>query len=327
MRAWKFDEFGKLENLKLVASPTPAPGPGEALVKLEFAALNPADHFLVLGKYPRPGTPPFSVGRDGCGVVEQPAPDSRFEKGDRVVVLRSDIGITRDGTLAEYVAVPEESLAPCPEQWTPEEGAAAPLVHLTAWRALVLQGDVDATKTVMVTGASGGVGTAAVQQAKALGARVVALSRSADKRAALAALGADVTVDSGAQDMEEQVKAALDGGRVDVVVENLAGPFLQKGLNLLAERGRIMVVGLLAGLKSEFVVGTVIFKQARIEGVQVGAYQPEESQEAWGQIVDTLDRAVMRPVVDRVFPMDQVQEAFAHLSSGPLGKVLIDVQA
>ena len=183
MRAWKFDQFGALENLRLGESPVPTPGPGEALVKLEFAALNPADYFLIMGQYPRPGKPPFSVGRDGCGVIEA-STSGAFEKGDRVVMLRSDIGVTRDGTLAEYVAVPEESLAPCPENWTPEEAAAAPLVHLTAWRALVIQGEVDATKTVMVTGASGGVGTAAVQQAKALGARVVALSRSAAKREA-----------------------------------------------------------------------------------------------------------------------------------------------
>ena len=326
MRAWKFDQFGALENLRLGESPVPTPGPGEALVKLEFAALNPADYFLIMGQYPRPGKPPFSVGRDGCGVIEASS-SGAFEKGDRVVMLRSDIGVTRDGTLAEYVAVPEESLAPCPENWTPEEAAAAPLVHLTAWRALVIQGEVDATKTVMVTGASGGVGTAAVQQAKALGARVVALSRSAAQREAFAPLGADVNLDSSAPDMENQVKAALAGGRVDVVVENLAGPFLQKSINLLAERGRVMLIGLLAGLKSEFVVGTVIFKQARIEGVQVGAYRPQESQQAWTRIVETLDQAAMRPVVDRVFGMGEVHEAFAYMQSGPLGKVLIDVRA
>jgi NADPH:quinone reductase-like Zn-dependent oxidoreductase len=87
-----------------------------------------------------------------------------------------------------------------------------------------------------------------------------------------------------------------------------------------------MIIGLLAGLKSEFVVGTVIFKQARIEGVQVGAYRPQEAQEAWARIVETLDRASMRPVVDRTFGMEAVQEAFAYMQSGPLGKVLIDVR-
>lgn len=327
MRAWKFDQFGSLDYLRLVDAPTPTPAPGEALVKLEFAALNPADYFLIQGKYPRPGKPPFSVGRDGCGVIEQPAVGGRFERGDRVVVLRSDIGVTRDGTLAEYVTVPEESLALCPEDWPPEEAAAAPLVHLTAWRALVIQGELDATKTALITGASGGVGTAAVQQAKALGARVVALSRSAEKRQALERLGADVTVDSSADGLEERVKAGMGGGRVDIVIDNLAGPYLQKSINLLAERGRVMIVGLLAGLTSEFIVGTVIFKQARIEGVQVGAYRPEESQEAWARIVDVLNGADMRPVVDRVFPMDKVQDAFAHLQSGPLGKVLIDVRS
>lgn len=324
MRAWKFDSFGSLEQLRLIECDEPKPAPGEALVKLEFAALNPADYFLIQGKYPRPGTPPFSVGRDGCGIVEHSA--GRFEKGDRVVVLRSDIGVTRDGTLAEFVTIPEESLAPAPAGWSPEESAAAPLVHLTAWRALVLQGEVDATKTVLVTGASGGVGTAAVQQAKALGARVVALSRSDTKRQALRDLGADIVLDSAIDGLADRVKDALEGGRVDIVVENLAGPYLKSSLDVLAERGRILIVGLLAGLKSEFVVGTLIFKQARIEGVQVGAYRPEEAQESWTNLVEKLEQASMRPVVDKIFPMAETLDAFEYLQGGPLGKVLIDVR-
>ncbi|MBI5091690.1 MAG: zinc-binding dehydrogenase [Candidatus Hydrogenedentes bacterium] len=247
MKSWRFHEFGSLDNLRLEDIPVPEPQHNEALIRLEFAALNPADAYLIRGKYPRAGTPPFAVGRDGCGVIER-CPEGRFKPGDRVVILRSDIGVTREGTLAEYVCVPEDSLAPLPHGWSPEEGAAGPLVFLTAWQALVTKGDIASGKTVLVDGASGGVGTAAVMLAHAYGARVIALSRDAKKRRRLVELGAHAALDTADPGLEKQVKEALGGGRADIVIENLAGPYLQKSINLAAEQGRIMIVGLLAGL-------------------------------------------------------------------------------
>lgn len=327
MKSWRFHEFGAIENLRLEEIAEPTPGPGEALVQLEFAALNPADRFLVEGKYPRPGRPPFAVGRDGCGTVVQSA--GRFRPGERVVVLRSDIGVTREGTLAECVAVPEESLAPLPDGWTPAEGAAGPLVLLTAWQALVDEGGLapgagsSRGATVLVTGASGGVGTAAVLLAKALGARVVALSRSEAKRARLRALGADLTFDSDDPQLVRTVQSALGGGRCDVVVENLGGPFLQRSLELTGAHGRVCVVGLLAGLTSEIQIAPLLFKRARIVGIFVGDYTPAAAQAAWAQIVAALARTGARPVIDRVFPFAEVPAAFAHLAAGPMGKVVV----
>ena len=121
MKSCRFHEFGKIENLKLEEIDVPEPGENEALIKLDYAALNPADRFLVMGRYPNPGKPPFAVGRDGCGVVEKAASGGKFKVGDSVIILRSQIGITREGTLAQYVAAPEESLAPLPEGWTPRD--------------------------------------------------------------------------------------------------------------------------------------------------------------------------------------------------------------
>lgn len=326
MRIWRFHEPGSLDNLQLDEMPVPEPGAGEVLLKVERAALNPADAFLIEGKYPRPGKPPLAVGRDGCGVIEKALDGGRYNKGDRVILLRSDVGVTRNGTLADYVTVPEASLAPLPEGWSPEEGAAAPLVFLTAYQALLDVGGLLPGHTALITGASGGVGTAAVMLGRAYGALVVALSRSEENRQRLLELGADVAVDASAPDMEEQVKKALGGGRVDVVVENVAGPFLQKSIDLLREKGRIAVVGLLAGLTSEIVIGKLLFKRARIEGVQVGSLTAAEAQEAWIQIVKRLNSINARPVVDRVFPMDKVPDAFQHLRSGVFGKVVVDVQ-
>ncbi len=323
MKSWRFREFGKIENLKLEEIPVPASGEGDALVKLEYAALNPADKFLVMGQYPRPGKPPFAVGRDGCGTIETPAKNGRFKKGDRVVILRSEIGVTREGTLAQFVAVPEESLTPLPAGWTSQEGAAGPLVQLTAWQALVDEGLCAPGKTVLVTGASGGVGTAAVLLAKGLGAKVVALSRSEEKRKKLKEMGADLVYDTGDPEIVKRVTEGLGGGRADIVVENLAGPFLQKSINMTGHRGRICVMGLLAGLNSDIVIGSFMFKRIHIIGIAVGDYTPAQSQGAWAKIVETLNKSGKRPPVDRVFPLEQVQEAFAHLSKGPMGKVVV----
>lgn len=325
MRIWRFHASGDLGSLRLDHVPEPEPAPGEVRVRLDYAALNPADRYLILGQYPRAAAPPLAVGRDGCGTADTDG--TRFKKGDAVVVLRSDIGIERDGTLAEFVCVPEESLAPLPREWTPMEGAAGPLVHLTAWRALVDVGGITGSDTVLITGASGGVGTAALMQAKGFGARVIATSRDPQKRERLLALGADAVVDSAAEDYVRQIKNILQGGRVSLVVENLGGPFLQKSIDVLAPGGRIAVVGLLAGLSSEVVIGTLIFKRVRIEGVQVGAYTAEESQQVWSRIVTHLGATGARPLVDEIFPMAEVPAAFEYLKKGPFGKVLVDVRA
>ncbi len=326
MRAWRFHEFGAIENLVLEEVGIPVPNKDEVLLKLNFAALNPADHFLIKGQYPRPGTPPFSVGRDGCGTVVEAPADSRFFIGDKVIVLRSDLGVSRSGTLAEYVCCPEESLAPLPGGWRDEEGAAGPLVFLTAWQALVDRGRLKAGETVLINGASGGVGSAAILLAKALGAKVVALSGSEKKWPSLHDLGADMVVDSRSKHLEQEVKGALGGGRVDLVIENLGGPFLQKSINLVSVNGRICVIGLLAGFQSEITVGHLIFKCIEIHGLNVGAYTAAESQMAWKKIVAALDDAKQRPIIDSKFPLGKVQEAFAKLGEGPLGKVVINCQ-
>lgn len=323
MRIWRFHEFGDISNLKMEEIPIPQPADGEALVKIEYASLNPADRFMVEKLYPRPGKLPFAVGRDACGTIETPALTGRFKKGESVLVMYKPLGIQRDGTLADFVTVPEDSLAPLPKGWTTQEAAAAGLVHMTAWQALARSGPVTSDTTVLITGASGGVGTAALQQAKARGAKVVALSRSKEKRARLRELGADLTYDPTDPDFLKNVKKGLSGGRVNVVVENLGGPYLQKCIQLAALGAKISIVGLLAGLKSEVVVAHIIFKQIQINGIDLHGYTHEELQEVWKKTVDLLDSSGQRPLIDKVFPMEQVQEAFAHLKQGPMGKVLI----
>lgn len=325
MRAWRFHEFGDIANYGIEDVAEPEPGDGEVLIRLRYASLNPADRLLIEGKYPGAGDLPLTVGRDGSGTVEKSGEGSRFKAGDEVIVLRSEIGITRQGTLAEFVAPPESVVAHLPKGWTMEEGAAAPLVYLTAWKALVVQGGLRKGQSVLVTGASGGVGIASVQLAKALGAKVIALSRSEEKRRRLEELGADAALDDGASDLSQKVRAALGGKGPDVVIENLGGARLDQHIGIANLNARVMVIGLLAGRISEINLGQVLFKQVRIEGVHVGKLVPTQAQDAWRRIVDTLGAAGARPIVDKIFPMGQVQEAFEHLAGEHMGKVLVEV--
>ena len=325
MKIWRFHEIGDVADMKFEEIDPPVPTADECLVKVKFASLNPADYFAVQGMYPGIKEPPLAVGRDACGIIEQAPANSRFNTGDKVVVLVSDLGVQRNGTLSEYITVPEAALAPLPDGWNPEEGAAATLVHLTAWQGLVDVGELQAGQIVLVTGASGGVGTAAIQQAKALGAKVVALSRSEVKQAKLKELGADWTFDSADENLVKNIKTALEGERANVVIENICGPGLSQCVELTAHRGRIAIVGLLGGLQSELNIPTMIFKRMRIEGVHVSQYTFDEAQTAWKQIVGALDKAGSRPIIDSAFPFEEVPEAFAKLKQGPLGKVLVKV--
>ena len=327
MRAWRFHQAGNIENLVLEEAPDPEPGPGEALVRIASAALNPADRYLVQGQYPRAGAPPFTPGRDGAGVVAKAPAGGRFREGDSVCVLGGLTGISRQGTLAEYTAVPEEWLAPIPDGWTLDEAAAGPLTHLTAWRALVVCGHLAAGETVLVTGASGGVGSAAVALASALGARVVALSRDAARRSALTDCGAALVVDAAAADLDKALKNALGAERPALVVENLGGPWLDLAARFAAPGGRIMVVGLLAGLAAEITVGLLIHKNLKIEGLSVSCFSPEEARTAWSEVVRLLNGTNRRPPIGCAGGFEDVQAGLARLAQGVFGKVVVRVSA
>src|SRR5438067_9920426 len=174
MRAWLMDSYEGIEKLRLDEVPDPRPGPGQALLKLHYAALNPADAFLASALYPAKPPLPHILGRDGVGeIVSTGSGVNNVRPGDTVGILRCDAGVNTWGTLAELAAVPSESVIPVPMGWSLEEMAGAPLVYLTAWQALTQWSEpplAPAPESVLlVTGASGGVGTAALQLGKSMG--------------------------------------------------------------------------------------------------------------------------------------------------------------
>jgi NADPH2:quinone reductase len=325
MKAWLLDKLEGISQLRLADVPDPKPGQGEVVLKVELAGLNPADRYLAENQYPARPPLPHILGRDGVGTVIELGPGvGELKLGDRRLILRGEVGVTRAGTFAERVAVSVESLAPVPAGWTDEESAGASLVYLTAYQALTQWGELPPS-VVLITGASGGVGVASTQLARALGHTVVVLSRSQAKREQLAALGASVTLDPEDQTWPKQLKEQLGGRKVDLAIDNIGGPLFPKVIDALADHGRVSVVGRLAGPVPQFNTASLFFRRARIGGVAVGAYTHAESRAAWSQIVKWMDKSGAKPLVDEIFGFEQLQDAFSHLKKGPMGKVLLRV--
>jgi len=330
MRAWLMDSYDGVEKLRLSDVEEAQPGPGEALVAIRFAALNPADAFLSIGQYPARPKLPHILGRDGVGTVLAVGPNVQTAYVGRTVgILRCAAGVTVWGTLAEKTVVPAASLAPVPPGWSEKEMAAAPLVFLTSWQALTQWSEPsqppEPGTVLLVTGASGGVGVASVLLGKSMGLTVAALSRSREKRARLKELGADFVFDLGDPDLPKTILGALDPRKVDLVVDSVAGSGFQQVVATLGYGGKISLVGRSGGPVPEFNTATLFFRRNRIGGVSVGSYSPPEAQAAWREIVARLRSLDRRPVIDRVFPFEEVKLAFARLGESPMGKVVVRI--
>ncbi len=324
------DSYEGVEKLRLGQVEDPLPGPGQVLLRIRFAALNPADAFLAQGMYPAKPPFPHILGRDGVGEVLAVGPGvEHVAPGDTVGILRCDAGVSVWGTLAEKAVVPAASVAPVPRGWSLEEMAGAPLVFLTAWQALTQWSDPPAPpperSVLLITGASGGVGIASLLLGKSMGLVVAALSRSAEKGARLQELGADFVFDPAGPNPGKAVLAAIAPRKVDLAVDNVGGPLFHQVLATLGHGGRVSVVGRSAGEVPQFNTAALFFRRNRIGGVAVGDYTPESAQAAWKQIAARLQAMGAKPVVDRIFPFEEVKPAFARLAQGPLGKVLVRV--
>jgi NADPH2:quinone reductase len=326
MKAWLLDDFTGVDHLRLAEVADSVPKVGEVILEVHYAALNPADRYLAERQYPAKPTLPHILGRDGVGTVTELGPGvSGVQVGDRRSVLRGEVGVNRSGTFAQRVAVPAENLVETPANWTEQESAGATLVYLTAYQALTMWGPLSDSTVMLVTGASGGVGVAVVQLARALGCTVLALSRSQEKSRRLRELGAAATFDPQDSQWRQAVKAMLGTRRVDLAIDNVGGKLLPEVIETLGEQGRVSIVGRVAGPVPNFNTASLFFRRIRLGGVAVGAYTNTESHAAWQQVLGLLSRAGARPLVDSVFPFQQLREAFARLAEGPLGKVLVDV--
>ena len=327
MKAWLLDEIGDgIDRLRLAEVPDPAPQASEVVLEVKFAALNPADRYLAEGLYPAKPALPHILGRDGMGVVSQVGLGiTDVKAGTKMLLLRGPIGIDRPGMLAEKCAVPFESLAPIPEGWSDQESAGAATVLLTAHQAIYHWSDLPQPAVILVTGASGGVGFATIELGAALGHTLIGLSRDAEKSRKLRDLGAAATFDPNNAQWKKDCKDFLGRRRVDLAVDNVGGNLFNDVIDTLGNLGRVSVVGRLAGPVPNFNTAALIFRRIKIRGVQVGAYTNAEARAAWNQIIELLARRGSKPVVDSIFPIKKLRDAFERLTVGPMGKVLVKI--
>jgi NADPH:quinone reductase len=328
MRAWLIDRLEGIGGLHLAEVAEPVPQPDEAVLEVHYAALNPADRYLAENQYPAKPSLPHILGRDGMGtVVQVGGAVKEVRVGERRAVVRGVVGGDRPGTFARRVAVPARDLVEIPAGWSEQEAAGATLVYLTAYQALTMWGPLPQGAVVLVTGASGGVGVATVQLAAAMGHKVLALSRSPEKSRRLEQLGASATFTPEDPQWRLQAKESLGPRRVDLAVDNIGGKLLPEVIDTLGDLGRVSAVGRLAGPVPSFNTATLFFRRIRLGGVAVGAYTNAESRAAWQEVLALLSRSGARPLVDRVFPFEQLPQAFERLAQGPMGKVLLAVGA
>ena len=324
MKAWIIGRFEGIDGLQIADVADPQPAPGEVVLKLHFAALNPADRYLAQGEYPAKPALPHILGRDGSGEILRVGSGVQGHAlGQKRAILRGDMGVSRAGTFAEEVAVPVESLIGIPDGWSPEQAGSASLVYVTAYQALTQWDDLPEKSVVLISGASGGVGVASTQLGVAMGHTVIGLSRGSGKHATLKSLGASLVLDPSDPQWRKALSEFLGKRKVDLAIDSVGGTLFPNLIATLGDRGRVSVVGRLAGEVPQFNTATLFFRRIRIGGVAVGAYTNAESHHAWNMTLALLNKAGARPLIDKVFAFDELPAAFERLAQGPMGKVLI----
>jgi zinc-binding alcohol dehydrogenase/oxidoreductase len=328
MRAVRIHEDGGPEVLVVEEAPDPEPGSGEVLVRLRASALNHLDVWIRRGL---PSVPkPRILGADGAGTVEALGDGvSGFEIGERVVINPgieagggriNVIGEHGDGTNAELIAVPATNVHPIPAELSFEEAAAFPLVFETAYRMLVTRAGLREGEWVLAWGIGGGVSTAALAIAKALGARTIVTSSSDEKLARAKELGADVTVNHATGNVQDAVKEATESHGADVVVESVGEATWGISLQVAAPGGRITVCGATSGPNPPAALHRIWWKQLSILGSTMGT--GEDFAGAFELV--TSGRAV--PVVDSVLPLEEIRVAHERLEAGEqLGKIVLTI--
>jgi len=342
VRAVVIREHGDVDRLELTTLPDPVPGPGEVRVALKAAALNHLDTWLRRGipgvRYPLPIIP----GCDGAGVVsalgpgvEGPPPGTRVALqpgvscgrcaaclGGRDPLCRryGILGEHRDGTDAEFICVPAANVMPIADHLSFEDAAAFPLVFLTAWHMACERARIEPGDTVLVHAGASGVGSAAIQIARMLQARVIATVGSAAKVEPVRRLGADEVLVLPEIDFASEIRRLTDKRGVDVILDSVGGDTWAGNLRSLTQGGRLVVCGATAGHEVTTNLRLVFFKNLSILGSTMG------SKASLLRVLPLVERGVLRPVVDRVLPLEQVAEAHRAIASrAVVGKVVLRI--
>lgn len=323
MRAIHCQTWAEPEALKLVDVPPPQPGPGELLVRVLAAGVNFPDLLIVQGKYQLRPPLPFSPGAELAGEVMAVGDGVKhWQPGQRVVAFS---GV---GGFAEQAVVPAAQCMPLPPGFDPALAASFTLAYGTSWHALRDRCALAAGETLLVLGAAGGVGLAAVEIAKAVGAKVIAVASSEEKRAVCRQHGADAAI--GYEDLREQVKALTDGKGADVVYDAVGGAVAEPAIRSLAWRGRYAVVGFASGEIPTIALNLLLLKGSSLVGVFWGEWVKREPK-AWAaglaQLMGWLQAGRLKPLISRRYALAEAPQALRDLAERrATGKLVIEPQ-
>jgi putative PIG3 family NAD(P)H quinone oxidoreductase len=324
VRAAYFKGSGGPEVIEIVELPDPVPGPEQVLVRVEASGINRAEILQRRGRYPAPAGAAANVpGLEFAGVVQALGEGvTHVQEGQRV------FGIVGGGGQAELLVTHERLLAPVPDNLDSLQAAAVPEAFITAHDALFTQAGLAPGERVLVHAVGSGVGSAAVQLARAAGCLVLGTSRTADKLEQARELGLDFGIDSSRQEVSQAVAEFTEGKGVQVCIDFIGGPALEDNLKVLGSKGRLVVVGSLGGAQGQLSISLLMSKRLKITGTVLRSRTLEEKAVATQlfaeQVVPQLARGLVRPIVDRVYPLEQLADAHRQMESNQnFGKIVI----
>ena len=328
MKAIYITEFGSIENLEIRELPDPPPPAGKQVsIRVQAAGLNRADLLQVKGLYPPPpGYSPNIPGLEFAGEITSVGSEvSKWKIGDRV------FGITAGEAQAESLLIDESLLAKIPESLSFTEAAAVPEAFITAHDAIFTLGGLQPSESLLIHAVGSGVGLAAMQLAKAHGSFVLGTSRTADKLERCREFGLDAAIATGDKiNFAESVREATSGKGADAILDLVGAAYFNQNLTALNIKGRLILVGLTSGAISEFNLGVALQKRLRIIGTMLRGRHNDEKAEAVTKFADDVvplfENGSIKPNLDRVFPLEDVREAYRYLASNEsFGKVVLDL--
>ncbi len=322
MHAWLCENPIGVEALNWKEIPTPAPQKGQVLVRIEAASLNFPDLLIVQNKYQMKPDLPFVPGSEYAGVIEAVGEGVTDLKVGQSVACLSGTGGFGTHTLA-----PAKLCMPLPPGFPAVDAAAFIMIYATSHHALIDRAALQAGETVFILGAAGGVGTAAIQIAKAAGARVIAAASTDEKCALCKTLGADETINYTTQNMREVLKVLTEGKGPDVIYDPVGGDFAEPAFRSIAWRGRYLVVGFASGPIPALPFNLALLKGASIVGVFWGDFarrEPQANAAMMAELAKWYAQGKVKPVIDRTMPMSELKAAYAHMGSrGVMGKLVM----
>ncbi|QPN30707.1 NADPH:quinone oxidoreductase family protein [Diaphorobacter sp. JS3051] len=322
MHAWLCTNPIGVEALAWTELPDPAPKAGEVLVEIRAASLNFPDLLMVQNKYQIKPPLPFVPGSEFAGVVQAVGDGvSHLQVGQNVACLSGT------GGFATHTIAPAARCIPLPDGFGHVDAAAFIMTYATSYHALLDRGQLQAGETVLVLGAAGGVGTAAIQIAKAKGARVIAAASTDEKCDVCLKLGADAVINYSVEDLRDAAKSLTDGRGPDVIYDPVGGALAEPAFRSIAWRGRYLVVGFASGPIPSLPLNLPPLKGASVVGVFWGEFakrEPQANASMMGTLLQWYAQGKIRPAIDRTMPMSQLPAAFAHMGArAVIGKLVL----